>query len=283
MNAQLAETAPAVTVAEILDRFVRDSLHTRAPQTQRDYLWHIARLRREFGHRIASELRPRDFGPFLEVRKGRANRVRSLAVLSAAFSDAVKRWYILDSNVLRDVARPKSRPRDRLVLDEEFARCRALAPRRVQLAMDLALLTGQRQGDILAFKWSDIREDALHVQQSKTGKRLAIEITPDLERVLDQCWMLKGSGCDGGMYVLPTRFGKRYTSPGYKSLWQRTMGKYCRLGGERFHFHDLCALAATKCETPEVAQRLLGHTSISMTLRVYRRGVERVKPLQLGA
>jgi len=71
----------------------------------------------------------------------------------------------------------------------------------------------------------------------------------------------------------------RYTSEGFRACWQRVMRKWMRRGGENFHFHDIRALCATRCPTPEFAQRLLGHTSIAMTLRVYRRGVERVQAL----
>lgn len=286
----------ALTVSAILDRFVTDSLPSRALRTQRDYLRHVRVLRREFGHYIATELRPKDFAPFLNVPKGRIQRVRQLAVLSAAFTDAVSRWFVLERNVLRDVKRQKNPPRDRLVLPEEFEGCKAIASKRVQLAMMLAVLTGQRQGDIIRFRWSDIREAGMvtdkatgearlvyevHVYQSKTGKRLAIEVTPDLETVLDQCWLLKGGGQAGSAYVLPTRTGKPYTSEGFRACWQRTIKKWMRLGGESFHFHDLRALAATRCATPEIAMRLLGHTTLAMTLRVYRRGTERVRALEL--
>jgi integrase len=289
MNTPATETAP-VTVNTILERYERECLHELAPRTQRDYRRHIGHLRRRFGHLNALELEPRIFAEFLnEVREGRIQRVRQLAVLSAALTIAVRRWFWLKTNVLRDVERPKSKPRDRLILDEEFEACKALAPYRVQLAMQLALLTGQRQGDIIRFRWSDIREaivdgrafHELHVYQSKTSKRLAIEVTPELEAVLDQCWKLKGGGHAGSVYVVPTRTGKPYTSEGFRACWQRVRVKWERSGGEPLHFHDIRALAATKCPTLEMAQQLLGHTSPAMTRRVYRRGVERVKPLRL--
>src|SRR6185312_12262171 len=189
--------------------------------------------------------------------------------------------YWLPSNVLRDVKRMKNKPRDRLILDEEFAACKALAPERVKLAMTLALLTGQRQGDIIRFKWSDLRGMELHVHQAKTGKRLAIEVSAELEATLDKCWLLKGGGHAGSPYVLPTRTGSPYTSEGFRACWQRAHKKWMRSGGEPFHFHDIRALAATKCPTPEVAMRLLGHTTLAMTMRVYRRGVERGQALSL--
>ena len=253
-----------------------------APRTQKDYRRHILKLRQVFGERIADDLRPRDFGPFLDVKRGKIQRVRQLAVLSAAFTEAVSSWYVLERNVLRDVKRPKSQPRDRLVTDEEFEGVLAIAPRRMKLGMQLALLTGQRQGDIIRFKWSDIRDGALHLQQSKTGKRLAIELNPELKRVLGQCWQLPRGGCEGCEYILPTRAGTPYTSEGFRATFQRLMRKWLASGGSRFRYHDLRALAATKCATPEIAMRLLGHTTISMTMRVYRRGVERVKALSLS-
>jgi len=276
-------TSTCVTVNAILDRYERDCLSSLAPRTEKDYRRHIVTLRRVFGDRIAEELRPKDFGPFLyDVKKGRIQRVRQLAVLSAAFTQAVSSWYILPSNVLRDVKRPKSQPRDRLILDEEFEGVKAIAPRRMKLAMMLALLTGQRQGDIIRFKWSDIQDMGLHLQQSKTGKRLVIEINPELEQVLDQCWQLPGGGRDGGEYVLPTRTGRPYTSEGFRAVYQRVMRKWAARGGSRFRYHDIRALAATKCATPEIAMRLLGHSTLQMTLRVYRRAPERVKALSLS-
>lgn len=290
MNAQ-APVTTAVTVGAILDRYERDCLDELAPRTRVDYKRHIAHLQRLFGSLDATQLEPRTFAEYLnEVKRGRFERVRRLAVLSAAFTIAVRRWFWIKTNVLRDVERPRSRPRDRLILDEEFAACKALAPYRVQLAMQLALLTGQRQGDIIRFRWVNVREvtiegrtfHELNLEQSKTGKRMAIEITPELEAVLDQCWQLKGGGSVGSQFILPTKFGRPFTSAGFRACWQRVRLKWERRGGKNFRFHDIRALAATKCATLELAQALLGHENPSMTRSVYRRGIERVQPLRLS-
>lgn len=284
MDNYTPETAP-VTVNQILDRFQAEYIpHELAPRTARDYCRHVGHLKRLFGDRIAEELKPKDFGPFLNIQgRGKTNRVRQLAVLSAAFSEAVSTWYVLDRNVLRDVKRPKSKPRDRLVTEEEFAAVKASAPLRVRLAMEFAVITGQRQGDILNMRWTDIKPDGLHIHQGKTGKRLAIELTPDLKRVLGRCWMLPNGGKDGGAHVLTRTCGGRFTSEGFRARWQETINDYCRRGGKRFTFHDLRALAATRCPTIEMAMQLLGHSNISMTRRVYRRGVERVTPIAMSA
>lgn len=284
MDNSTPETAP-VTVNQILDRFAVEYIpHELAPRTARDYTRHVGHLKRLFGDRVAEELKPKDFGPFLNIQgRGRTNRVRQLAVLSAAFTEAVSSWYWIERNVLRDVKRPKSKPRDRLVSEEEFAAVKASAPLRVRLAMELAVITGQRQGDILNMKWADIKDGALHIYQSKTGKRLAIELTPDLKKVFGRCWMLPNGGKDGGVYVLTRTMGGRFTSEGFRARWQETINRYCRLGGKRYTFHDLRALAATRCPTIEMAMQLLGHSNISMTRRVYRRGIERVTPIAMSA
>lgn len=75
----------AVTVAQILDRFEAEYIpHELAPRTARDYRRHVGHLKRLFGDRVAEELRPKDFGPFLNiVGKGKTNRVRQLAVFPA--------------------------------------------------------------------------------------------------------------------------------------------------------------------------------------------------------
>lgn len=286
-----------LTVAAILDRYERECVPDLAPRTRKDYARHLVKLRKEFGHLIAADLKPRDFGPWLQNNgkaRGRCQKVRQLAVLSSAFTQAVSFWFWIDRNVLRDVKRPKFKPRDRLIADEEFDGLLALAPKRVKLAMRLALKTGQRQGDIRSFKWSDITEteiddpdrpgekktiSELNVWQAKTGKRLAIEIDSELEEILDACWMLPKGGNAGSEYVLATKSGRPYTGEGFRACWQRVMEKWERLGRERFTFHDIRALCATKCESPEIAMRLLGHTNISMTLKVYRRGIERVRAL----
>lgn len=276
------QTNTLPTVAEILDRYQVECLPLLAPTTARDYVRHVGHLKRWFGDRIVDELRPKDFGPFLQIppgKKGRVQRVRQLAVLSAAFTQAVSFWYVIERNVLRDVKRPKFQPRDRLIEDREFEAVKTSAPLRVRLMMDLALRLGQRQGDLLELKWADIRGGEIHINQGKTGKRLAIEISPDLKRIFGKCWLLPNRG----EYVITRKCGGRYTSEGFRALWQRTINAYCRRGGVRFTFHDIRALCATKCATPEIAMKLLGHTNISMTLKVYRRGVERVKALQLAA
>jgi len=270
------QTQTAPTVGAILDRFEREYLPTLGLRTQKDYRRHLKVLRREFGERVADELKPRDFADFMNVKKGKIQRNRQLAVLSCAFSEAVGRYYWMERNVLRDVKRHPSSPRNRYVTDEEFERCKAIAPQRVKLAMELALLTGQRQGDLIGLKWDQVQDMMILFTQAKTGKRLAVQITPAVEAVLDRCWKLPNRG----EYVIGTRKGTRYTSEGFRAVWQRTQRKYVKGGNARFCFHDIRAKSASDSETIDAAYQRLGHTSMTMTRRVYDRGVRVVSPLK---
>ena len=82
----------------------------------------------------------------------------------------------------------------------------------------------------------------LHVFQSKTAKRLAIEVTAEFEAVLDRRWPIKGGGHAGSEYIVPTRTGKPYTSEGFRACWQRVRIKWGRSGGQPLHCHDIRAL-----------------------------------------
>lgn len=274
------QTNTTPTISEILDRYQAECLPRLAPRTARDYVRHIRDLKRWYGDRVACELKPKDFAPFLSIpvgKKGIVQRIRQLGVLSAALTQAVSFWYVIPANVLRDVKRPRTHPRDRLVSDAEFEAVRSSAPVRVGLMMDLALRLGQRQSDLLNLKWTDIRDGYVYFQQGKTGKRLAIAITPDLKRVFGRCWMLPNRS----EYVVTNKFGGQYTSEGFRACWQRTINAYCRQGGVRYSFHDLRALCATKCASLEEASKLLGHSNPGITKRVYRRGIEKVSALRV--
>lgn len=50
-------------------------------------------------------------------------------------------------------------------------------------AMLLALVTGQRLGDISNMKFSDILDDHLHVVQEKTGSKLALLLSLRLKSI----------------------------------------------------------------------------------------------------
>lgn len=265
------------TVNYILDQYEIECVPKLAQRTQKDYARHLRILRTHFGEMIAQDLVPRNFREFMNVKKGRIHRNRTIAVLSAAFTFAVQRLYILDKNVIRDVARHDSMPRDRLVTTEEFNSFYATVPPMIQIMMDLAVNLGQRQGDLLALKWSDIQPIGIVFCQQKTGKRLAVFVSPKVKRILGRAFLRNAD--KKGEHVIQNEAGLRYTPEGFRSMWQRYHRKWkSKPGNKAFTFHDLRARAATLCNSVEEAAALLGHTNPALTKRVYDRGIRTVQP-----
>lgn len=86
--------------------------------------------------------------------------------------------------------------RERMILDEFNTMLSVTAPpfEYMKNAMLLALVTGQREGDISKMQFSDIWDEHLHIEQIKTGARVAIPlslrcdaINTTLEQVINQC------------------------------------------------------------------------------------------------
>lgn len=188
---------------------------------------------------------------------------------------------------MRDGANPvvnvpgKSTPgRKRHATDAEIAAVKkaALTKRNgvalVQM-IDLALLTGQRIGDIVAWRWQDVTDTALMVEQRKTGKRLAIELTPALRAVLADC----ARGKDKIGHILKTQSGSGFTYAGMRSKWDRA----CTLAGVNdLHIHDLRGRAGVdkrEVDGMEAAKDLLGHDQMATTAHyIEGKTVRRVKP-----
>lgn len=282
------------TLADYFDRYEREIVPTLAERTQKDYKRHLKVLKTEFGEMHPDDLRPRDIGRFLDVPKGKIHRVRIVAVLSAVYSKMVGKWYVAERNPCRDVEREKNPPRNRYITDEEFQAVYAIMPARMQIAMDLALLTGQRQGDILKLKWADVLEDGVTFRQSKTGQGRHVLLSDELKAVLTRAKQMlpfwpreyvlrtapRRKKVDGK--VLLVGGGKRYTSEGFRSVWQRFMRKAIEKGviKERFTFHDIRAKTVSDEADVDTAQLRAGHTSKSMTLRVYSRKIRKVTALR---
>jgi integrase len=271
-------TGPMTTLNDCFDRYERDVLPGLEPRTQKDYRRHLLILRKEFGHRDPNDIQPKDIGMFLDVDHGRIQRNRVVAVLSAVYTKAVGRWYVADRNPCTKVERNHSKKRSRNVTDTEYAGVYALAGPRLRVAMDLALLTGQRQGDLLKMKWKDVTPEGWTMRQGKTGKRLMITMSPALQEVLERARAFLPHL--PREYVLRNRKGKPYTENGFRAIWQAAMRRYEKKGGERFTFHDLRGKSATDSASLQDAYERLGHTNIAMTRGVYDRGVRKVTPLK---
>jgi integrase len=267
-------------ITELLDKYQTEVVPKHSPNTQKDYAWHLARLKKTFGHIDVKELKPRDVGKFLDSPTGKISRNRSIAVLSAAFTKAVGRWWLADVNPCLKVERNESHARDRYITDAELDAVRGIQPERMQIPIDLALLTSQRQGDLLTLTWAQVFPDGIYFRQGKTGKRLIIELTPALEAVL-----LRSRQMDTGMaryHLVRTKDGTPYTSEGFRANWQRYMRIALKrlLIKTRFTFHDIRAKCVSDTVDLQEASHRAGHQNMGITRAVYDRGTRRVSALR---
>ena len=281
------------TIGDLFDRYIREELPKLAEETQRGYLDHLTKLRAWCGNMHPDELTSKDVGRYLRpdgMSKGLITRNRRVAVLSAVYGYAVGLWYVAERNPCLQVKRNKREKRTRYVSDAEFALMCDAAPAAMKVAMDLALLTGQRQGDLLSLKWENVTDAGIYFRQGKTGKRLSVDISPALQAVLDRARMLVPQ-LPRQYVVHPSRESRnkdgtlkplRYTGSGFRAIWQRKMRRLVKSDAlsERFTFHDIRAKSVSDASTLEDAFERAGHTSMAMTRGVYDRGIRKVKPLR---
>lgn len=179
------------------------------------------------------------------------NRVTILArVLSWAAADRSLRV-----NVLESFERAYSADRaDKIWLPEHIGAFMDKASPEMQLAMMLALHTGQRQGDIRRMAWSNYDGRAITVRQGKTGRVVVIPCTRALKALLDG---MKPAGA----LILTTKTGKAFT-PDYIKRQFRATRDAAKIAD--LHFHDIRGTTVTMlfeagCNVAEAAS-ITGHT-----------------------
>lgn len=108
-------------------------------------------------------------------------------VLIDVFKEAQHAGYVPPGyNPAKATKQPRNRvKRERMTLDEwrTIYQQAKNHPPYLQCGMLLALTTGQRIGDICKMKFSDIWDDMLHIQQEKTGSKLAIPLSLKCEAI----------------------------------------------------------------------------------------------------
>lgn len=274
----------ASTMAQLLDRYVVEVVPLKAPVTQRNNRHSIQKLRAVFGDNLISAIRPKHCYQYRDARskKSPVGANRDLEVLSHAFTKAIE-WGLIDEHPMKGkVLKNPTQPRKRYVSDAELTEALKVASPFIRYYIRLKLLLGLRKGDMLRIKIADLKEDGIHVHQSKTGKSVIYEWTPALEEAVSDIRSLHKK--IGSLYLFSTRMGQPYikedgVTSGFNSIWKRFMEKALAETGlqERFTEHDLRAKVASDTSGKH-AQQLLGHSSQAITERVYRRKPDQIKP-----
>ena len=278
------------TIADLLERYEREIIAAKRPSTARMNREALPMLRAVFAHLPLEGIRPSYVYQYIDKRRNRKTGApartaarHEVEVLSHAYTKAVE-WGLLDRHPFKgELRKPRPAPRDRYVTDAELIATLEMASPMLRAYLSLKLLTGLRRGDLLRLRWSDIRDDGIHVATSKTGRRVIYEWTDELHQAVALARSARRKIY--GLTVFSTRTGAPYiredgSANAWDSLWQRFMARVEAAGVARFTEHDLRAKVASDAESLERAREILAHTSSATTRRFYRRKPERVRPLR---
>lgn len=292
--------APAVTVPELLTKWQLATLNARPPKTQHGILSAIPPLLRFFGDPPAPlpDVRPMHIAQYLswrpsdsaeqarlrgrkQVGTGAASANREIAWLSAAWNWARAQGVTDLPNPCEGVRKNKESGRDIYVEDDEMKRIYDEADVPLREAIDLAYLTGQRPGDLRRISERDISKNSLSIAQSKTGAKLRISLSAELNGLIDRIKARKSAIkgvrslsllCDDSGHALTqnqmrSRFDKAREAAASRAETNGELEVSAKL--RTIQFRDLRAKTGTDVteESGDIrkAQKLLGHTTAGMT------------------
>ncbi|AYY46480.1 site-specific integrase [Citrobacter freundii] len=150
----------------------------------------IALLKERVGMKLISSVEVRDIAQILEEYLS-AGQPRMAQVIRSVLIDVFKEAQHYGEvppghNPALATKQPRRKiTRQRLSL-EEWLKIFDIADKKHQYmgnAMLLALVTGQRLGDISKMKFTDIWDDHLHIEQEKTGSKIAIPLSLRLNAI----------------------------------------------------------------------------------------------------
>lgn len=244
-------------------------------RTYDDYAAASERLLAYFGDMTPDGILPEHVAAYLDEgleagRPVRANREK--AALSACFTWIIRKG---DPQVAMNpcigIRRNREESRERYVEDEEYRAVWACSSQSVRTMMDLIYRTLQRPDDVMRWSAANLAkrngQRVINTVQSKTGKRLEIIVSPEIEAILAAV----GVELDQKVVALHQPFvrrldGKAYTYDGLSANLKHAIAK---AGVPTFGFQDLKAKGATDMYLAGVPIALIsalcGHKSIRTT------------------
>lgn len=281
------------TLAELIERYMRDVLPGKAPSTRANQEAQLRWWRDQLGALALADVTPALLAEHRDrlaaapvaspVRRGAAkaepavrrtqspaNVVRYMAALSHAFTVAVKEWGWVDDNPFRKVTKPREpRGRVRFLSDDErgrlLAACKASANPDLHPAVVLALSTGGRHMEIMGLRWPlvDLKRGVLRLEQTKNGERRSLPLAGLALELMQARAKVRRLDTD---LVFP---GSNPAKPlDLRAPWLAALKV---AGIEDFRWHDLrhsaaSYLAMNGATLAEIAE-VLGHKTLAMVKR----------------
>lgn len=284
------QSANIFTIGDLLARYYKEVTGLKPPQSIKSDRRCMNELQKAFHDVRIEDLTPQHIYKYIDRRSAKIAARREKSMLSHAFTKAVEWGYIVRHPFRDELRLEGEKPRTRHVDDWEIDEIMKLAPKKkgdptrmLQAYIRLKLLMPIRKGDMLRLNVNKFAKDSITVTQGKTGKTSIYTLSAERQEAIDACKAARPK--DICQWLFCNRLGQPYfndkegTTSGFDSIWQRFMKRILEETKitERFTEHDIRAKAGSDAKDVEEARKLLGHETVAMTKRAYRRKPEVVK------
>lgn len=279
-----------------------DSPRRRADSTMRENKREIVRLRKAFGHMMASDLTKTDAYAYLDacVKASRPAKGNKEISLMRRILEYAVRLGIIVFNPFDGVEKNETTAYERLVTDQEIALAVEVGRRMggpniiVALALKTAWLCLRRSVEVRAMTRDQVTDEGIRWVAAKRRRGAAarvgiIEWSAELRATIDEALEIKRYKDAGELYVFGNLKGQRYTKGGWKITLARLMAECVRTAAERgipfqpFSLQD-CRPKGVSDKLADGAKDVIDatmHTSERMVRQVYdRRRVRKAKPVK---
>lgn len=271
--ARLVSSERKGTMPALIDEAMTAHMRTHklAENTRKQYASVIRAAKEIFRDFSPQDVRRRDIMSMRDHYGPHPSTANQLLVVMRITFDYALNAEIVDADPTVRVRKLKEPPRTRALDMDEFWRIYAHADDRLQVIMQLCVLTGQRIRDVLKIRHADIVNGAIRFEQQKTGKRLVVS-APGLASVIERAKTLRGN-----VRALTLLSGGTGRAPNYETIGDQFRAAAAAAGVEDVRLHDLRALSAMLARKQgKDPQTLLGHDDARTTETYLRDRVEDV-------
>ena len=297
-----AAATSKITVREFLGAFVdyKEKTATVEPSTIRGYRKDANLISRYIGDVQLRDLDIAEVNGWMAQMTSEGYSPKSIANPFRLLKQALK-WAMAQDMLTKnpcDYCKPPKRAKTKINALNREERTRMLGLARqapgqpLSMAIELALTTGMRRGEICALRWSDLNDDCTisvshafglkeggyYLKEPKTQSSIrTIPLTKRTFEVLcalhkDSMRILEGMGVySADPFILGTQ--EPDSRPYNPSLLGKEYAAFCKMNGFDCTFHDLRHTFATMMIAAGTDVRTvasyLGHSSVSMTLNTY--------------
>lgn len=263
--ARLHEPTSSGGMSALIDEAINAVAPHLKPNTARQYRGAAKKLKVILKDFSPGQVKPKHIAKIKKQMADKPNMAnRYLSVLRTVFNYALENEMV-DSNPAVGIKPHKERKRRRHITPAEYAAIYVEAGARLQVIMDLASLTGQRIGDVLSIRRSDLADDGIRFRQQKTDEPLTIRWNPALRAVVERAKTLHKVPA---LTLLRNRMGK---APDYRTIRDQWADACKAAGVADAHLHDLRARAITQAKKEGLnPTALAGHRTEAQTVRYIR-------------